>query len=321
MAEILFVDMPQYIELPPKDALYGMLGKHQLTYISSEEAADRILDQMAPEIIISNCPHYAFFHKIRSRLPKAQIVLATDQAMKQYSESLRNEEDLLVDHIIAMRSSSYWSIQEIRITIDNLLHPENIFGIERYLTPGTLVQRTLVTGSKDRETLNHKVMQYASHCRMGQHAAKMAFGITEELLMNTIHDAPLAAGITHYADIPRTVPIELKPDEYGELSYGSDGRIFAIGVSDPFGALAKPTLYHYLKKVLRRRDSIGLIDTKKGGAGLGFFKILYSSHSLVCNVDPGQKTEIIALIDINEQLRDFSNMARSIHYFSSSVKL
>ena len=39
-----------------------------------------------------------------------------------------------------------------------------------------------------------------------------------------------------------------------------------------------------MKKLSMSRDSDDLIDTKKGGAGLGFFKILYSSHALICNV-------------------------------------
>ena len=71
------------------------------------------------------------------------------------------------------------------------------------------------------------------------------------------------------------------------------------------------------KKSCCRSDSANLIDTKKGGAGLGLFKILYSSHALICNVDPGRKTEVIALIDIQHQVRDFSKMARSVHYFAT----
>jgi len=146
--------------------------------------------------------------------------------------------------------------------------------------------------------------------------AKLVFGITEELLMNAIYDAPVADGRHRYGELPRTTAVDLEPHEYSQLSFGCDGNVFGIAVSDPFGALSKVKLYEYIRKVLRRSDSINLIDRKKGGAGLGLFKILYSCHSLICNVQPHVKTEVIALIDIHSQVRDFSKMARSIHYFS-----
>lgn len=316
MAKLLFLDIPGYKGLPPGGILHNLFTEHEVICVSDVKAADCVLDSSGTDIIISNAPDYELFTKIRRVYPDITTILATDRPMKPYSEALRNEEDLLLDHVIALRSMGYWTIQELRVTIAKITKSSEIFGIEKYLSPETLVHRTVVTGSKDREILNTRVMEFATACRLGQHTAKMAFGITEELLMNTIRDAPLAAGLVHYANLPRTQPVELKPEEYGELSYGCDGRVFAIGTSDPFGALKKDKLFYYLKKVLRRKDSIGLIDTKKGGAGLGFFKILYSSHALICNVNPKNRTEIIALIDVEEQLRDFSSMARSIHYFA-----
>ena len=159
-------------------------------------------------------------------------------------------------------------------------------------------------------------MNFAEDNRLGQYMAKLVFGITEELLMNAIYDAPVAGGKHHYGELPRTESIKLQPEEYSKLSFACDGYIFGVGVADPFGALTRQKLFEYLKKVLRRSDSSNIIDTKKGGAGLGLFKILYSSHSLICNVRPKQQTEVMALIDIQNQVRDFSKMPRSVHYFS-----
>jgi len=39
------------------------------------------------------------------------------------------------------------------------------------------------------------------------------------------------------------------------------------------------------------------------------------NNSLVCNVCPGKRTEVMALIDIGHQVRDFSKTVRSINYF------
>src|SRR5690606_33329964 len=118
-------------------------------------------------------------------------------------------------------------------------------------------------------------MKYAQDHKIGQHLSKMNFRISEELLMDAICDAPVAGGRQNFDQLPRTAVIELQEDEYATLQYGCDGKLFGISVSDPFGALKRDKLFQYLKKVLMRRDSSTLIDNKKGGAGLGIFKILY----------------------------------------------
>jgi hypothetical protein len=239
--------------------------------------------------------------------------------MDCYSAALGGREEELVDHLVANRPGAAFSIDELRVTLQKLIL-QDFFGIEKYLTPGTPIHRAGVTSSEDRDTLNSSVAQFAENCRLGQHTCKLLYGISEELLMNAVYDAPVAGGRTKYNNLPRSVPIVLEPDEYSQLSYGCDGQIFAIAVKDPFGALRRDKLYQYIKKVLRRNDQSGeLIDKKDGGAGLGLFKILYSCHSLVCNVKPGQTTEVIALLDINQQVRDFGKVARSVHFFSAKA--
>ena len=318
MSRILFIDQQGLKALPDRNQVDELFHKYDLSYVSSTKAGRLIVENQGVDVVISNHPDFTFFSYLREKHPSTHIILVTELPMKDYSEALNGEEEILIDHVISLKSQGFWTIQELRVTVSKVLNPSDIFGIEKYLLPGTKIEKRPITGSKDRETLNDSVIKFATSCRLGQHLSKMAFGITEELLMNTIHDAPLAAGIMHYSEQPRTAPVSLKPEEFGELSYGCDGRVLAISASDPFGALKKQKLFQYLKKVLRRKDSVGLIDTKKEGAGLGFFKILYSSHAIVCNVKPNSQTEIMSLINVNEQLRDFSSMPRSIHFFSST---
>ena len=54
---------------------------------------------------------------------------------------------------------------------------------------------------------------------------------------------------------------------------------------DPFGLLKKEKFFEYLKKVLSRDDSSKIIDTKKGGAGLGLLKILFSGLPVLLFLD------------------------------------
>jgi hypothetical protein len=162
------------------------------------------------------------------------------------------------------------------------------------------------------------VQDWVEACGIGKNIGRLAYGICEELLMNAVYDAPIAGGRKHYEQYERYESRYLAPDEWATLKYGVDGRIFAISITDPFGAFVREKWFSYLRKALKRDDSDTLIDTKKNGAGLGLFKMLYSSHGVVCNVDPGKITEVIILISLNQPVRDFVHMPRSIHYFSTS---
>jgi hypothetical protein len=315
----LYIDLGGYMPLPSGEALSLITHQATVDCVTDERAALEALTNTSEyHVIVSNAPILLVFTEARARHPKASTILVTDSPMKTYSAALDDREDQLVDHVIANRTRESWTVHELRITVQKLL-TRDIFGIEKYLAPGTKVHESCIKGSNDRDVYNKAVMTFVSNCKLGQHTAKMAFGISEELLMNMIYDAPAAAGIEHYAQLPRTASINLEPHEFGALTYGCDGRILAIGASDPFGALSRAKLFQYLRKVLKRDDSQHLIDSKKGGAGLGLFKILYSSHGIVCNVAKKKRTEIMAIIDVEEQLRDFSTMARSIHFFDGDA--
>ncbi len=314
--KILFAEIPGNKPLPPGGILTIVGGDSQVTSVTSQQAAITALNanQEAYDIIICNAPDPIVFNHAKSAHPKITTILVTDNTMDVYSKALNGEEDKLVDQLIANRTPNDWTINELRVSVQKILR-KDIFGIEKYLLPHTSTISMAVKGSADREICNESVMRFAERNSLGQYIAKLVFGITEELLMNAIYDAPTSKGRHQYSEVSRTTIIELKPDEYSELTCGCDGTTFAISVRDPFGALKREKLFQYIKKVLLRRDSANLVDTKKGGAGLGLFKILYSSHSLVCNVESDKRTEVMALIDINHQIRDFSKTVRSIGFF------
>lgn len=312
---VLYVDIPGKKPLPEASVLRVAGTGAEIIGVTDARSAVAVLRTTTPiDILVCNSPASEVFSAARELTPSTRTILVTENTMEQYSKLLGGAEDVLVDHVVANRIPLTWTINELRVTIQKILR-KDIFGVEKYLAPATPIQELIVKGSADRESFNTKVMNFAEDNRLGQYMAKLVFGITEELLMNAIYDAPVAGGRHHYGDLPRTTSVELRPSEYSRLHFGCDGSVFGIAVADPFGALTRQKLFQYLKKVLRRTDSSNLIDTKKGGAGLGLFKILYSSHSLICNVEANKQTEVMALIDIQHQVRDFSKMARSVHYF------
>lgn len=314
---IVYFDAATEKPLPQAAALQVAAGSAKVHVVTDAQAALAAINSIpAPHLtaFVANQPNPTLFRSVRDRHADAATILVSGQPMHVYSAALEGDEHKLLDHVMANRNNPAWLVHELRVTLQKLV-TSDIFGLEKYMLPGTTAQVAKVAGSNEREGFNAAAMKFAEQNHLGQSASKMIFGIVEEMLMNAIYDAPVAAGVTRFKTTSRNSLITLEPQEQPTLSYACDGETFAISVQDPFGALRQDKLLEYLKKVLRRTDSNQLIDTKEGGAGLGLFKIFYCSHALVCNVDPGKCTEVIALIDLNEQLRDFTKMPRSVHYF------
>ncbi len=166
------------------------------------------------------------------------------------------------------------------------------FGIEKYLQVSFAVHRTTVVHSDQRESINLEVQSYAEAHGINANISRAIYGIVEEFLTNAIFGA---------ADYDRNSPIELPDHHTVTVTYGFDGDALVVGVSDNLGRLRKDVFTRYTQKILQRMDSAKLVDTKRGGAGIGFFKVLYSCHALICNVLPNRQTEILPLFILTKR--------------------
>jgi len=313
--KLLFLNSSKYCQLPNQYALASAGNGYEFTVLTtSADAQSFISSTQDIHTFVSNEPNYELFNLLRSQNPDTNCVLMTDLPMDKYSRELKNREEQLVDHVIANREGD-WPIHDLRICCQKLISSD-IFGIDKYLREDTPIHTVSVSDSSKRDEYNNLVTDFASSCRLSSYLSKMIWGISEEMLMNAIYDAPAAAGIKRFQGIPRTTKMTLEPQECATLSFGCDGEVFVMSSSDPFGVLKKDRLLTYLKKVLQRDQSEDIIDSKAEGAGLGLFKILYSCHDISCNVSKGKQTEIIALIELDQQIRDFAKMPRSIHFYS-----
>ena len=68
----------------------------------------------------------------------------------------------------------------------------------------------------------------------------------------------------------------------------------AISVGDAFGALRQRDVIDHVR---RARDERGRPELDEHGAGLGLYLVLANVASLIVNVDPGRRTEVVCLFD------------------------
>ena len=277
-----------------------------------ETAKKIITEDDSIRIFVTDTPSWELLHLAKQH-HDILTILVTSLPILQYSTLLKGEEDVLLNHVIASYISSEWTTQFLKITINKIVN-NDIFGLEKYLNEDAIINKTVVKGSMDRLKHNEEIAQFASNCHLGSYISKLIIGISEELLMNAIYDAPIKDGTPLYNHLPRTTEITLQPYEYPTLSYGYDGIFFGVSILDPFGTISKQVFFEHIKKSINR-SSESLLSDKIGGAGLGILKILHSCHCLICNVETTKQSEFIALINTKSLPRDLSKATRSVHFF------
>jgi DNA-binding response OmpR family regulator len=180
--------------------------------------------------------------------------------------------------------------EELTITAQKLIR-RDLFGAEKYLLWGTELHPTTLTRASQR---SHIVGELAERVRRrGQSArvASMAMLVTDELLSNAVHNAPIDPHGVHYrAELARDKELELDARHEVALRWGCDGRYLAIEVTDGFGSFERDAAL----QALVQKD----VKDTGGGAGLGIALTYRSCDHLVFNLAPGVRTQVIALIDV-----------------------
>jgi CheY-like chemotaxis protein len=269
--------------------------------------------------------HYDIIFVDRPLLSLAAIAHAYDEAAKiVFLTTERPSEyvDVLHDHPFMMNivarpeNNRNMALRNIMVTVSKLATGD-YFGLEKYLGWGVDVHEHVIDSSLGRRRLVDAMEEDFRAIGIRPSFIRSAVLIAEELLMNAIYDAPVDAGGTPiYNHLPRTQDIELPAPEQGRFRYACDGTFLAISAEDPFGALKQQTILRYLHSCYE--GLAGSLQNGKGGAGQGLFQIIESSTILAINVEAGLRTEVIAIVAVDPELRAKGrDKAGSLHFFCS----
>jgi hypothetical protein len=180
-----------------------------------------------------------------------------------------------------------------------------------YLAWGHTGFKQQVASSAERDAAVGHVQRYLDKLGLPRRIAEMFGELAHELLMNALYDAPVdAAGRPRHAH-DRKAQVQLGAEEAATLRVSCDGVRLAIQVVDPFGRLQRRHVFDGLARGLR-----GQMDQSRGGAGLGMTVCLSSTVALVFDVVAGRKTEVTGVFDLDLNLREFRNQAKSLHFFA-----
>jgi len=282
--------------------------------VETQEQGLELLNE-SYDLLLVDWPSAGMAQAAVKKAPKLQVVLTTTQSL--FEDAGRSLVEMPVNGVLIRNifgtsdSGDPSAIQELVITAGKLLTGD-VFGVEKYLSWGSMVREESVTHSNDRNRIIDLVGEYATQCGLRPNVRTAAQTLTDELLMNAIWDAPVdAAGKPKYAHLDRALPVSLLPNERVSVRYGNDANVFAVSVVDQFGRLDHDLAFRYLKKCFAKGED--QIDSKQGGAGLGLYFAFLATNTFVFNVSPQKRTEAIGLIRMNNAPGE--NPVRSFHYF------
>lgn len=175
---------------------------------------------------------------------------------------------------------------------------------------GKQIQRAIASTS-DMEQALHDCHTLIKQLGLPQWIDDTFSELVHELLMNALYDAPVdSMGKPLFAH-NRKARVHLKPGQSLDFRAGSDGLLLGAQIVDPFGRLRRA---HIVDGLIRGLNE-GVMDESGGGAGLGMAVCHNSSVSMIYEVEPGTRTEVTGLMNLELTRREFRSRPRSLHVF------
>jgi hypothetical protein len=190
-------------------------------------------------------------------------------------------------------------------------HP---FGVERCLPWGVRIHTNLVGDYHEKTVAMGSVSTFAREIGVRRKYLENIERVADELLMNALYDAPLVAA---EQGLSTETPVSAGVKGRIVMQYACDGDLFALGVTDHYGALLKPTLVEYVSRCLTSARPLNNAETGSG-AGLGLYLVTNSVSQLLINVAPGQATEVIALFDLKAPKLRLTHLAFNTEHVDPS---
>jgi anti-sigma regulatory factor (Ser/Thr protein kinase) len=206
-------------------------------------------------------------------------------------------------------------LSELYITAEKILR-DDLFGLDKYISGHRSdLHHLTLTNARDRDSALAEISAYLKRNRASRHLIRCIENAADELITNAMYNAPVTDdGAARYASTNRRIKIDLAPHEHVSVCFGVGHGTFGLSVNDNFGRLELSHLRNSIERCSTQDDPI---EQKDGGAGLGLFLVARTARQFVVNVDPGNRTEVIALWSL-ENARQVASR-HSLHYFEASL--
>jgi hypothetical protein len=192
-----------------------------------------------------------------------------------------------------------------------------------FLAWGATIMKWRPRTTEERDRTVSEVAHWAERAGAPARIAERLAELAHELLMNAMYDAPTDSSGTPRYSHDRKQDIVLEDSEIPTLRLGTDGELIALQAHDPFGGLSRHDVFEGINRGLRAREGSSqpdkVLDTSRGGAGLGMLKIYSAGAVLLIDVVPRSSTVVTSIYDLDVNPREFRSLPASVHYFDRSA--
>lgn len=188
---------------------------------------------------------------------------------------------------------------------------DRAFGLDKLVKPGTKVQTVRLASSTQKQEAVEAVKGFLVAAKFQSRMASSIANAVDELLMNSIFDAPVDELGKHiYNEMPRSSVLALDGKAAVEMQIAFDGQYVAITACDNFGSLDKVKLFSHIAKVYKTEEY--KVRTTSAGAGIGLATVFRSGGSFFFVSESHSRTEVTVFFKRLDSFREFKDQFRFI---------
>lgn len=196
-----------------------------------------------------------------------------------------------IEHLVANEDAA---METLFSGLNKILLGE-IFGIKKYLMWGAGSKLWFVEDLASKEAALEGIHKYSLEVKCHPRIAELLAMAVDEMLLNAIN-------LSHEKN-KNPITVEC----------GSDGRLLTVSVLDEYGTLRIGNIYDSLANALKTMQQGP--NREKPSAGMGFQFMLSALSQLSVNVSPGKCTELIGIVDLRKDLKQYRLSVPSFGHF------
>lgn len=256
-------------------------------------AKDSAFDLLLSDINMPKMKGFELIHEVRARYPLIKTALITAYDINSYIELASKYN---VGNIIA--KTSPFNFNDLNVNVSNWVSGD-IFGVEKYFSSQMKKETMTLTHSTQIEPYIQKLFElHPKYPRVER--VKTAL---REIVVNAVYYG--ARNEDGAKKDEWILEVDLQPDEHVFIDHITDGEKVGIAIIDQKGRLKKADVLYWLERNITRDPKTGLIKSLDDEHGRGLFITREFIDTLIINVSPGKRTEVILMNYLQEKYKGY----------------
>ncbi|MBL8028420.1 MAG: response regulator [Fibrobacteres bacterium] len=254
---------------------------------------DSNFDLLLSDINMPRMKGFELLAEARKKYPKLKSALITAYDINSYIELAQKHN---IGNIIS--KTSPFNFTDFRANVDGWVTGD-IFGLDRHFGSEADKGRLTLTHSRQIEAAIQEL--FALH--VAHPKAERVKTALREIVVNAVYYGARQEDGAKKDDW--VIDVELQPDEYVYIDWAADKDKIGIAINDQKGKLRKSDVLFWLERNISRDPATGLVKSLEDEHGRGLFITREFIDSLIINIIPEKRTEVILINYLKDKYKGF----------------